>query len=63
MFQVTDRGGNMWFNQKKEEERLNYGYEGAHMALTFQCEQCWMVNLERQTHVPWLDDVYVAVIH
>ncbi len=25
MFQLTDRGGNVWYNQQKEEDRLNYG--------------------------------------
>ena len=62
MFQLSDGGGNVWYNQKKEEDRLNYGYKGAHVAIPFQCEQCWLVNLERRLPVPGLDDVYVSLI-
>ncbi len=52
----------MWFNQQKEEDRLNHGYRGAHVAIPFQCEDCWMVNLERRLPVAGLDDVYVSII-
>ena len=62
MFQVTDGGGNVWFNQEKEEDRLNHGYHGAHLAIPFQCEDCWMINLERRLPVSGLDVVYVSLI-
>ena len=62
MFQITDGGGNIWYDQAKEEDRLNHGYRGAHVAIPFQCEDCWMVNLERRLPMPGLDDVYVSVI-
>ena len=62
MSQVIDGGGNVWFNQQKEEDRLNHGYRGAHVAIPFQCEDCWMVNLERRLPVAGLDDVYVSII-
>ena len=62
MFQVTDGGGNIWHNQKKEEDRLNHGYRGAHVVIPFQCEDCWMINLERRLPMPGLDDVYVSII-
>ena len=62
MFQVTDGGGNVWFNQHKEEERLNQGYAGAHVVIPFQCEKCWLVNLERRLPLVRLDDVYVSLI-
>jgi hypothetical protein len=62
MFQVTDGGGNNWHNQQKEEDCLNHGCTGAHVVLPFQCESCWMINLERCLPVPGLDDVYVFVI-
>ncbi len=62
MFQTTDGAGNVWFNQQKEEDRLNHGYKGAHVVMPFQCEQCWMINLERRLPVPGLDDVYVSLI-
>ena len=62
MFQTIDGGGNVWFNQEKEEERLNHGYQGAHVVLPFQCESCWMVNLERRLPVPRLDDMYISLL-
>ena len=62
MFQTTDGGGNVWFNQRKEEERLNTGYKGAHAAIPFQCEICWIINLERRLPEEGLDDVYVSLI-
>ncbi len=62
MFQTTDGTGNVWFNQQKEEDRLNHGYKGAHAVMPFQCEQCWMINLERRLPEPGLDDVYVSII-
>jgi hypothetical protein len=62
MFQTTDGGGNVWFNQAKEEEHLNHGYRGAHVVIPFQCESCWLVNLERRLPIQGLDDVYVSLI-
>lgn len=62
MFQTVDGGGNVWFSQEKEEERLNHGYRGAHVVIPFQCESCWLVNLERRLPAPGLDDVYVSLI-
>ena len=62
MFQVADEGGNVWFNQQKEEDRMNHGYRGAHVVMPFQCEACWMINLERRLPEEGLDDVYVSII-
>ena len=62
MFQVSDGGGNVWFNQQQEEERLNRGYKGAHVVMPFQCEGCWLINLERRQPAEGLDDVYVSII-
>ncbi len=62
MFQTTDGAGNVWFNQQKEEDRLNHGYKGAHVVMPFQCKQCWMVNVKRRLPAPGLDDMYVSLI-
>ena len=62
MFQTMDGVGNVWYNQQDEESRLNHGYKGAHVTIPFQCEGCWMINLERRLPVPGLDDVYVSLI-
>ena len=62
MFQTTDGGGNVWFNQWKEEERLNTGYKDVHAVIPFQCERCWIINLEWRLPAEGLDDVYVSLI-
>jgi hypothetical protein len=35
---------------------------GTHASIPFQCEECWMFNLERCLPVPGLDDAYVMCI-
>lgn len=32
------------------------------MAIPFQCEDCWMINLEQRLPSPGLDDVYVSIL-
>ena len=59
---VTDAAGNLWHNQEQREERLNRGVRGAHAAIPFQCEQCWIVNLEKRLPVSGMDDMYIMVI-
>ncbi len=62
MFQIMDGGGNVWYNQHAEEDHLNHGYRGAHVAIPFQCEACWIINLERRLPMAGLDDMYVSII-
>ena len=62
MFQVSDGGGSIWYSQQQEEDRLNHGYKGGHVSIPFQCELCWMANLERRWPSDGLDDAYVAII-
>jgi hypothetical protein len=35
---------------------------GAHASIHFQCEDCWMINLEGCLPVPGLDDWYKMLI-
>ena len=62
MSQVEDAQGNLWFKQKEHEDRLNHGVKGTHAAMPFQCEDCWMLNLEGRLPVPKLDDTYKMLI-
>ncbi len=37
--------------------------KGAHVAIPFQCEDCWLINLEGRLPVPRLDDAYMMFVH
>ena len=52
----------MWFKQEKHEHRLNHAVKGAHAVIPFQCEDCWMLNLEGRLPVDKLDDTYIMMI-
>jgi hypothetical protein len=62
MFSRDDMAGNVWFQQQDAEFALNHGVRGAHAAIAFQCERCWMVNLERRLPVAGRDDAYLMFI-
>ena len=62
MARVEDAEGNLWFKQERHEYRLNHGIRGAHVAIPFQCEDCWMLNLEGRLPVSKLDDTLVMLI-
>ena len=38
--------GNTWYQQADREFAMNHGMAGVHAFIPFQCEKCWMVNLE-----------------
>ena len=57
-----DVEGNLWFKQEKHEYRLNHAVRGAHAVIPFQCEDCWMLNLEGRLPVDKLDDTYLMLI-
>jgi hypothetical protein len=42
--------------------RLGQGVDGAHMCIPFQCEFCWLRNLQGRDAVLGLDDAYLACI-
>ena len=54
--------GNPWFKQEAHEHRLNHAVKGAHAVIPFQCEDCWMLNLEGRLPVAKLDDTYKMLI-
>ena len=57
-----DVEGNPWFNQKLKEDEINHGVKGVHALIPFQCESCWMVNLEGRLPDPKLDEMYLMLI-
>jgi hypothetical protein len=59
---IQDEEGNQWFKHEKREHRINHAVQGAHASIHFQCEDCWMINLEGCLPVPGLDDVYIMLI-
>lgn len=59
---IRDEAGNKWFRQEEREHRLNHGVAGAHLVIPFQCETCWIRNLEGRDPEPGLDDLYVSHI-
>ncbi len=59
---IKDEEGNLWFWQEQREQRINQGVQGAHPSIPFQCEECWLFNLERRLLGPEFDDVYVMCI-
>lgn len=59
---LTDDADEEWVDQSKREARLNTGKEGAHAVTPFQCEICWMRNLEGRNPKPLEDRRYVACL-
>ena len=60
---MKDKEGNIWYKEEQRAQRLNQGVRGAHVMMPFQCEDCWMVNLEGRYPVPGLDEAYVMCLH
>ena len=52
MAQVVDEEGNEWHNEAARRIRLNMGVAGAHCCLPFQCDKCWLRNMERREPGP-----------
>jgi hypothetical protein len=59
---VEDELGNPWHKEEERHRRMNQGVSGAHMCIPFQCEVCWMRNLEARDPIVGRDDVFVACI-
>ena len=62
MDKVADADGNVWFKQMQREKRLNHGVKGAHSVIPFQCEDCWIMNIEGRPRLERLDDTYCMLI-
>ena len=56
-----DEGGNRWHKDAAREERINTGVAGAQFAIAFQCEVCWIRNLEHRDPGPRDDDFLVML--
>ena len=61
MRRIEDEQGNPWHNDEKRIYNLNTGAKGVHCCAPFQCEVCWMRNLEGRDPGP-LDEAYVQSI-
>lgn len=59
---VKDDDGAVWEGQEERSARLNTGVAGVHSVLSFQCEVCWIRNLEGRDLSPVSDRNYVACI-
>lgn len=59
---ILDDDGALWEGQDARGTRLNYGIAGAHSVIPFQCETCWMRNLEGRDPDPINDRRYVACL-
>ncbi len=59
---IQDEEGNRWYKHDRRVQRINHGVHGAHASIHFQCEDCWMVNLERCLPAKGLDDAYLMLI-
>ena len=62
MKRIEDALGNIWHGQEAEEEMLNHGVKGGHIVIPFQCERCWMINMEDRVPREEEDRVYVQCI-
>ena len=59
---IQDEEGNLWYKHEKRIEPINQGVRGAHASIHFQCEYCWIINLEGRPPAKGLDDAYVMMI-
>ena len=60
--ETEDEMGNVWHKQAQRTQRINQGVRGAHASIPFQCEDCWMLNLEGRRPVCGLDDAFVMYL-
>jgi len=61
MRRVVDEDGNPWHNNERRIKDLNTGVAGAHCCIPFQCEDCWIRNLEYRNPCR-LDGMYLMSI-
>ena len=52
MRRVKDEDGNPWHEEERRIKELNTGVKGAHCSMPFQCEVCWVRNLENRDPTP-----------
>ena len=56
--EIQDKAGNVWYKEEARKKRLNEGVNGAHICIFFQCELCWVRNLEGKDHIEG-DEKYI----
>jgi hypothetical protein len=59
---LKDNDGEVWEGHDAQAARLNTGVAGVHSALAFQCEICWMRNLEARDPDAMADHNYIVCI-
>ncbi|KAL3788389.1 hypothetical protein ACHAWO_011011, partial [Cyclotella atomus] len=57
-----DDDGETWEGQQERSAKLNTGVAGVHSVLAFQCETCWIRNLEGRDPDPIADRNYVVCL-
>jgi hypothetical protein len=57
-----DEEGNQCYKHNRRVKCINHRVHSAHASDNFQCEDCWMVNLEGHLPVKGLDDAYIMLI-
>jgi hypothetical protein len=62
MASLVDEDGHLWEGQDARASRLNFGVEGVHAVLPFQCELCWFRNLEGKDPVMSVHNLYLKCI-
>jgi hypothetical protein len=59
---IEDKLGNPWHKEEERHRRLSQGVDRSHMCIPFQCEVCWIRNLEGRDPIAGKDNVYRACI-
>jgi hypothetical protein len=59
---IQDEEGNKWYKHETRLYCINHRVRGAHASIHFQCEDCWMINLEGHLPAEGLDDAYIMLI-
>ena len=59
---ILDEEGNLWHKEEERQRQLTEGVEGSHLCIPFQCELCWIRNIEGRDPVPGRDDLYLICI-
>ena len=54
--------GNIWYKEEWRAQHINQGVRRAHVVMPFQCEDCWIVNLDGCYPVPIVNDAYVMCL-
>jgi hypothetical protein len=59
---LRDDDGEIWEGQESRSARLNTGVAGIHCVIAFQCEVCWIRNLEGRDADPIADRNYLVCL-